>query len=56
MIDLYALTTPNVRKVYIMLEEVGLPTMRSTWTSGRVKTKAESQGQSQPQDPGHCRS
>ena len=25
MIDLYALTSPNVRKVYIMLEEVGLP-------------------------------
>jgi GST-like protein len=24
MIDLYALTSPNVRKVYIMLEEVGL--------------------------------
>ena len=25
MIDLYALTSPNVRKVYIMLEELGLP-------------------------------
>jgi GST-like protein len=25
MIDLYALTSPNVRKVYIMLEEIGLP-------------------------------
>jgi GST-like protein len=25
MIDFYALTSPNVRKVYIMLEEVGLP-------------------------------
>ena len=25
MIDLYALTSPNVRKVYIMLEEVDLP-------------------------------
>jgi GST-like protein len=25
MIDLYALTSPNVRKVYIMLEELELP-------------------------------
>ena len=25
MIDLYALTSPNVRKIYIMLEEIGLP-------------------------------
>ena len=25
MIDLYALTSPNVRKIYIMLEELGLP-------------------------------
>ena len=25
MIDFYALTSPNVRKVYIMLEEIGLP-------------------------------
>jgi len=25
MIDFYALTSPNVQKVYIMLEECGLP-------------------------------
>ena len=25
MIDLYALTSPNVQKIYIMLEECGLP-------------------------------
>jgi GST-like protein len=25
MIDLYALTSPNVQKVYVMLEECGLP-------------------------------
>src|SRR5581483_12305493 len=25
MIDLYALTSPNVQKIYIMLEETGLP-------------------------------
>ena len=25
MIDFYALTSPNVQKIYIMLEEVGLP-------------------------------
>jgi len=25
MIDFYALTSPNVQKIYIMLEETGLP-------------------------------
>ena len=25
MIDFYALTSPNVQKIYIMLEEIGLP-------------------------------
>ena len=25
MIDLYALTSPNVQKIFIMLEELGLP-------------------------------
>ena len=58
MIDLYALTSPNVQKIYIMLEECGLPYKEhfvDVWKGDQYKPEF-SQGQSQQQDPGDRRS
>ena len=42
MIDLYTWTTPNGRKVSIMLEEIGLPYTRSRSTSARTSSSSPS--------------
>ena len=58
MIDLYALTSPNVQKVYIMLEECALPYKEhfvDVWKGDQYKTGVF-QDQSQQQDSGDRRS
>ncbi len=57
MIDLYALTSPNVQKIYIMLEETGLPYKEifvDVW-KGDNHNPEFLQGQSERQDPGDRR-
>ena len=58
MIDFYALTSPNVQKIYIMLEECGLPYKEhfvDVWKGDQFQAGL-SRDQSQRQDPDHRRS
>jgi GST-like protein len=66
MIDFYALTSPNVQKIFIMLEELGLPyTLHpvDVWKGEQfspeflnINPNAKIPDQSQREDPGDRRS